>query len=289
MTSADIRSVDLVWDLQRERTTIGGALVLRQEGEMLARLHKCSALTVHLRVTESGRDLANRIGHIVFASSTYPFHLVEAVNYAIGWPSALERANDNFSYFAFSRIVSLYEQTGLKPRLCWSERAQSMALQARRQFAGHVYCVHLRSVPPFAPEESNADGEAWDEFFQMHASPNKCDFLLIGDDPLPNGLELRPGVTRIRSQHNHGLDLDVQLALISLADGFLGMASGLSTAANFSDTPHVIFKHPAHHSTEMEIELGTALSFPFASEKQQLWRKETSTALLEEAFHLISA
>jgi len=288
MSSDTMNSVDLVWDLTLERMTIGGLLVLRQEGEMLAKLHKRSVLTVHLIVPKSDRQAAEHMAQTVFNSSVYPYQIVEEIEYNSGWPSSSVRAQPDFSYFTFSRIIALHAQMGVKPRLLWAQSQQTKALQARRQFAGRLYCVHLRSMPPFAPEESNADGKAWNDFFKRHASPDECDFMLIGNDPLPNGLNLRPGVTRMVSQHVMGLDLAEQLALIGVCDGFLGMASGLCTAANFSDTPHVIFKHPAHHSSEMARELGTAQSFPFAGERQQLWRSKASTALLEEAFLLIT-
>jgi len=54
MKSESIDAVDLVCDLTRERLTIGGALVLRQEGQMLARLQGRSALTLHLISSVSG-------------------------------------------------------------------------------------------------------------------------------------------------------------------------------------------------------------------------------------------
>ncbi|MFZ4482159.1 MAG: hypothetical protein ACOYNZ_19955 [Rhodoferax sp.] len=288
MKPESVDVVDLVWDLARERLTIGGALVLRQEGEMLARLQGHSALTLHLIGPQSGRQAAERMARSIFGASIYPYHQVDATDSAFGSPSAAVRAEPDFSYFSFSRITALYAQTGLKPRLQWSQLQQATSLQARRHFAGRLYCVHLRSVAPFVPEESNADGLLWNAFFQRRAAVGQCDFLLIGDDPLPAGLDLRPGVTRAASSAL-GLDLAGQLALIGVSDGFLGMASGLCTAANFSETPHVIFKHPAHHAAEMMRELGTAHAFAFADERQQLWRREAGVAALDEAFHLISS
>jgi len=287
MKSETVDAVDLVWDLTRERLTIGGALVLRQEGEMLARLQGSSALTVHLIGPESGRQAAERMAQTIFGSSEYPYRLVSATEGAEGWPPAAVRAEPVFSYFAFSRTIALHAQTGLKPRLQWREPQRASALQARRHFPGRLYCVHLRSVAPFAPEESNADGPAWNAFFQRRAVAGQCDFLLIGDDPLPSGLELRPGLTRA-SGRELNLTLATQLALIGICDGFLGMASGLCTAANFSDTPHVIFKHPAHHAAEMARELGTDNAYPFAGKRQQLWRAEAIDAVLNQAFRLLS-
>jgi len=287
MKSETFNAVDLVWDLTRERLTIGGALVLRQEGEMLARLQGRSALTLHLIGPQSSRQAAERMAQTIFGTSLYPYHTVYAADGAAGWPHAAVRAEPDFSYFAFSRTIALHARTGLKPRLQWHQSQQALAQQARQHFAGRLYCVHLRSVAPFAPEESNAVGPAWNAFFERRAAAGQCDFLLIGDDPPPAELDLRPGVTRAGGQLD--LDLATQLALIGVSDGFLGMASGLCTAANFSETPHVIFKHPAHHAAEMARELGTAQAFTFAGERQQLWRREAGAAVLDEAFHLISS
>jgi hypothetical protein len=288
MNCATVDAVDLVWDLTRERLTIGGALVLRQEGEFLARLQDRSALAVHLISQETDRPAAERMAQIIFGTSILAFHLHHSKEGADGWPSAAARSRSDFSYFAFSRIITMHAQTGLRPSLRWSYFQQALALQARRHFPGRLYCVHLRSVAPFAAEESNSDGPEWNAFFRKHADAGRCDFLLIGHDPLPAGLDLRPGVT-LAAGSPLGLDLATQLALIGVSDGFLGMASGLCTAANFSDKPHVIFKHPAHHAAEMARDLGASNSFSFAGDRQQLWRRGASALALDEALHLISS
>jgi len=288
MKSETAGDVCLVWDLNRERLTIGGALVLRQEGEMIAQHQGRTGLAVSLIGPESTRKAAERLANVVFGSSTYSYELMSATERADTWPTAKIRGEDDFSYFSFSRVNALHMKTGLKPRLQWRKSLLASASQVRRYFSGRLYCVHLKSVAPFDPEESNAEGPAWSEFFRRHAAEGECNFLLIGDDPLPLGLELRPGVTRAKSTPI-GQDLAVQLAMIGVSNGFLGMASGLCTAANFSDTPHVIFKHPVHHPDEMSRELGTGRIFPFAGERQQLWRCEANTAALSQAFNLISS
>jgi len=288
MKSETADYVHLVWDLNRERLTIGGALVLRQEGEMIAQQQGSKGLAVSLVGPESTRKAAKRLAHVIFGSSTYSYQLMSATERANTWPTAKVRGEDDFSYFSFSRVNALHLKTGLKPRLQWRESLLASASQVRRCFSGRFYCVHLKSVAPFDPEESNAAGPAWSAFFRQHAAEGKCNFLLIGDDPLPLGLELRPGVIRAKSTPL-GQDLALQLAMIGVSDGFLGMASGLCTVANFSDTPHVIFKHSVHHPVEMSRELGSGRIFPFAGDRQQLWRCEANTAELSQAFHLISS
>ncbi len=281
-----IETVDLAWDLTHERPTIGGALVLRQEGELLARVSGASAITLHLICRESERNAAEKLAKIVFDSSSFPFHLKhEQSSVKEYWPSASVRAEHDFSYFSFTRLLSLYQENGRAPRLSWNLHHLHLARQKRAMVAGKLICVHLRSVAPFSPEESNADGPTWSAFFEKHARPSSLTFLLLGDDPLPADSHLPAGVLRAI---DHDIDLATQLALVGCADGFLGMASGLCTAANLSDTPHVIFKHPKHHVPAMARELGSADRFPFAGPRQLLWRREVDATTLEKALIEIS-
>lgn len=143
-----VAAVDLVWNPTRERLTIGGALVLRQEDEFLARLQDRSALTVHLISQETDRPASKRMAQIIFGTSILAFHRLHSKEGADGWPSAAVRSRSDFSYFAFSRIVDLHAQTGLRPSLRWSDSQEASALQARRHFPGRLHRVHLRSVAP---------------------------------------------------------------------------------------------------------------------------------------------
>ena len=277
-------TVDLVWDLTREPLTIGGALVLRQEGEILAQLNNQVGIMLHVICQESDRIAVEELAGKVFGSSILPFQLIYSSTDVEGWPAFLVRSHPDFSYFSFTRLITLHEESGITPKLGWSAHQEALAKRARVRFSGRLICVHLRSVTPFTLEESNADGPTWQAFFDKHAAEGVCDFLLIGDDVLPAGLTLGRGMTRAVDL---GIELATQLALTSIADGFMGMASGLCTAANLSEVPHVIFKHPAHHSAAMAIELGSLVSFPFANQRQQLWRREADSASLDEALDLI--
>ncbi len=279
-------AVELIWDLTRERLTFGGALVLRQEGEILAEIKGQTVVTLHLICQESDRVAAEGLADKVFGASIFLFRLIYSSIAVAGWPQLSLRLRPDFSYFSFTRLIALHKENGIKPRLRWSKHQKTLAQQARACFPGRLICVHLRSVTPFTSEESNADGPTWQTFFDKHAVPAVRDFLLTGDDSLPAGLTLPPGVTRAVDL---GLELTTQLALIGSANGFLGMASGLCTAAILSETPHAIFKHPAHHADAMACELGSADHFPFASPRQQLWRREVDAAALDEAFNLISS
>jgi hypothetical protein len=285
MPCSSVITVELVWDLTLERLTLGGGLVLRQEGELLCQLNNATSVDLHLICDELEYPAAERLSKLVFGASGCLFRLVRSAAASPNcWPPVSQRESPEFSYFGFSRLSALYKQHGLVPRLRWSAHYTELARLVRSRFLGRLICIHLRSVAPFSAEESNADGATWDAFFALHARPGAIDFILLGQDPLPTGLILRPGLNRAAEM---GLDLATQMSLVSEADGFLGMASGLCTAANLSATPHVIFKHPAHHAKEMVRELGDHESFPFALPRQQLWRCVVDDRVLSDALSLI--
>jgi hypothetical protein len=268
--------VHLRWDPAIERPTLGGLLVLRQEAEILAQIEGCREVWVH--ISENSPLVEKIFGH-----SKLSFHLTTEPAPANSWPVQSDPLAP-FSYFSFSRLLELWQTFAVKPRLAWSDAATQKARTCRRQFSGKLICVHLRNLPPFGIEESNADGASWMEFFRKYSRPGSMQFVLLGDDSLPTGMQLTTGVTRAVDQN---VDLSTQLALIAQADAFLGMASGICTAANFSDTPHVIFKHPAHHQQQMIKELGDKNRFPFAASNQQLWRRLATVEALSEAMELI--
>jgi hypothetical protein len=246
-------------------------------------LGNLSIVTVHLAGAEAASDSVKRLGDAVFGSSPIDFHLTHEAPSVELWPPSPDRTRSDFSYFSFSRLIRLYEEHGLAPRLQWDERFRQQARTIRHRFPGRLVCVHLRYVLPFDAEQSNADGAVWGAFLTEKARAGTT-FLLLGDDPLPPGVTLGPGVSRAADL---SIDLATQLALIAQADGFLGTASGLCTAANLSDVPHVIFKHPSHHTAEMAQELGARDSFVFAGPAQRLWRKTVTAERLAEALELI--
>ena len=277
-------TIDLIWDITREPLTIGGALVLRQEGEILARINNKVGIKLHVICRDSDQVVVEGAAEKVFGSSILPFQLVYSSTDVKGWPALSVRSHPDFSYFSFKRLIALHQKSGIEPKLSWSAHQEALAKRARVRFLGRLICVHLRHVPPFTLEDSNADGPTWQVFFDKYAEAGVCDFLLIGDDALPAGLTLGRGVNRALDLE---IDLATQLALTTISDGFMGMASGLCTAANLSEVPHVIFKHPAHHSAAMAIELGSSVNFPFAKRTQQLWRREVDSVSLDAALDLI--
>jgi hypothetical protein len=264
--------VQLIWDLGLESPTLGGALVLRQEGEILAQLMRVNCILV--RVT--GTDISNctfikKLVNVVFLSSAFHFEVEFcSVTDARDWPLLEDRNNPCFSYFSFSRVVSLSNKHHLLPKLAWNGSVLNEAKKYRSDFGERLVCVHLRNVYPYSILESMADGGIWQQFLDAtHCADPACKFLLLGDDDLPENIRLSDSVIRAKDSH---IDLSVQLALIGISDLFLGMASGICSAANLSSVPYFIYKHPSHHSAEMARELGGSDAFPFSHKLQKVRR-----------------
>ena len=123
-------TVDLVWDLTREPLTIGGALVLRQEGEILAQLNNQVGIKLHVICQESDRVAVEGLAGKVFGSSILPFQLIYSSTGVEGWPALLVRSHPDFSYFSFTRLIALHEESGIKPKLGWSAHQEALAKRA---------------------------------------------------------------------------------------------------------------------------------------------------------------
>lgn len=120
-----------------------------------------------------------------------------------------------------------------------------------------LICLHMKRVAPFDVKKSNANLIEWNLFLMNNSG---IDFIIIDDDPLPREFSY---VDNVFHASDIGMELSVQLALVGNSDGFIAMASGICNAANFSDIPHVLFKHPEHHVADMRSELGDWESFIF--------------------------
>ncbi len=277
-----------VWDLSEHPASLGGALTLRAEAELLARVlgvSRDARLSMRLCEADNSESAGSMLLRRVFLASAYHFEVEpESVLPLDGtWPDAMRRGESDFSYYGYDRVTALHAEYGFKPRLQWSSDVQGSARRVRQFFGDRLYCVHLRNTGG-GVVESNADFEAWQRFFRAQARPGLREFLLLGDDPL--GADWAP-VNGVYRAADLGIDLITQLALVDQCDGYLGMASGVGCAANFSDVPHVLFKHPGHHADAMRRELGGADRYPFFNTKQALWRREADFTALQEGFSFI--
>ncbi len=142
----------------------------------------------------------------------------------------------------------------------------------------------MKNVAPYNTVDNNANLTQWLAFFKRHAVEGESNFILIGNDKITSDITQIP---RVIAANKENISLFSQLAMISLANGFLGMASGLCQGAILSNTPFVIFKNPNHHPDIMKNELDSSKGFSFCYSNQQIWRKIDTIDNIEKAFRVI--
>jgi hypothetical protein len=270
--------VEVFWDLTRERLTLGGALVLRQEGEILATVVRTQEIDVRVKGDLDAPQF-KRLIREVFGMSTFKFRFSELKGHRPVWPP--ESAEGSLSYYSFERVLGLFHRFGLPPILNWDPSVVS-AMDSLVSGLGRVVSVHLKNVRPGFSEESNFSVSVWRQFFEETADNEDLKFVVIGEDELPGAITKMPNVILGTSLD---LTLGQQLALTGRCIGFMGTASGVCTAANFSRIPYVIFKHPSHHTEEMKNELGGSDRFDFALHGQLMRRVVPTTATLIESLN----
>lgn len=272
-----------LWDSSRERFSLGGLLLYRQELEQLAESFAADDLILHITGTANWTKTP-LLDHVF--RSKYRVEISTSSPPAKVWPPSSLMEHHLFSYQFFDRIAGIFHQTGNKPKLQWAAKTVDETNPVRLRFPGALYAIHLKNVPGQTLFDSNADMDAWHSFFSTHAKPGHTDFILLGTDAVSSSILDLPGVHSAAAME---LALSVQLALVPLCNGFLGMASGVSPAAILSDTPYVLFKHPKHHVEEMQRELGTTDHFCFAHSRQKVWRLADSADNLGSAFATLLA
>lgn len=275
-----------LWDLTRETPTLGGALTLRQELELLSDEVSADNVRLSVNAAEAQLRFAEFMIQQIFGSSRTAFDVVLEDPVDLFWPAKEDLASGDFSYFGLSRLISLCGRLGKAPVLRWNDSVSSAANGFRSRFSERLIAIHLRFVPPFSEVESCANGVAWGKFLTQFGARQNITFVLLGDDELPPGVNLGAGVVRALDLE---LPLAVQLALVGQCDGFIGMASGICNAAVFSPVPYVIFKHPEHHVAEMRRELGVRDRLPFAADDQMLLRREANYTSLTQALGIVLA
>lgn len=279
--------IKAIWDRSCESVTLGGLLILRQEMEQLAKLCEANRMTFFIvgeqnaHTKKSDLSLARSI-----LKSKYPITIeVQERPSDPVWPLTDEMGEPFFSYQSFGRVVRLTRLIGEPPTLNWDSSNKNEALKLRNCFPGKLYTLHLKQTGQGNLSDSNANMNSWHRFLKEQTTNRRCAFLILGDEEIPEDILKLPGVHKATAMQ---IPLATQLCLVSLSDGFLGMASGFCQAAILSKTPYVIFKHPQHHPEEMKRELGNLDAFPFASPLQKIWRLEDRVENIAKAFQVVT-
>ena len=256
------------WDFELENLTLGGALTLRCELEMLASY--CKLQNIHINyINHKFQSSSEELLQMVLGSSEFTFNISNYEATESVYPKALMNYLGDLSYFSSSRLTALSSYVHKKPLLNWKSSAE-INLQIQDLFDISTFAViHLKNLGTF--ETSRANMAIWVPLISEIAKATSLPLLLIGDDDYPSELLSINGVIHLKSFF---VPLMSQLAITSKAKFFIGSASGVASSAIYSDTPYLIFKDPRHHQTEMSRELGSSNHFPWAGRNQLILREE---------------
>jgi hypothetical protein len=265
--------------MTKERPTLGGAIILRKESELLAKAKKIFKINLIINRHKYSKENFEKYFKEVFSSSKYNFQISYDFSKKIYWPKIKKNSDGKLSYITFLRLNKLVKKYKIRPILEWDKETLIKAKKIRKKFPKKLIAVHLKNVFPYKKKESNANGKIWDKFFKYNLKNKKFNFLLIGNDEISSQISLNKNIFLAKK---FNIPIKVQLCLVSMCDAFLGMASGPSVAANFTNIPYYIFKHPAHDKSEMKKEIGNSNKLKFAKKNQILLRKMPSLTILKK-------
>lgn len=267
-----------LWSVEKKIFSLGNFLVFRKELELIAKFHKKKKVTIHFISEKLEFSFPQYINDAFSSEIEFEFTKKKLDEKEYNWPQKQEFFS-NETNFTLQKINSLCKNSSLPPFLLWPNEIIQSAKKILKECGGKKLIVcHLKNVNHHR-EESNAHAQSWRLFFEQ---TRYCSFILLGSDVVPFGTR---GLPHLYLAQKEGVPLAVQLALCGLAQGFIGMASGVSTAAIFSPSPYVIFKHPLHHPEEMDREIGEKDHFDFANSKQKLLRQVDSIENICSAFN----
>jgi hypothetical protein len=197
------------------------------------------------------------------------------------WPAGITDVDAAQQYPSTGYSQQHFLTHGQTIKIAFTATVTNKAMKFIRDLpASSVVTVHLKNTGD-NPEISDANVEAWSSFFRGYEADTSISFVLIGSDPIVNLFRKRVNIELIAE---HQFSLSEQLAVIQESNLFLGMASGPSMAAIFSEVPYAIFKNPEHDRSQMEIELGSSDTLAFAGQNQKILRQLDSTENISGAF-----
>jgi hypothetical protein len=277
---------DFTWNSVVEPPTLGGLLTVIAEAEMVTSMIKAPMYRLQVISEKFPSPIIEKFTNEVI-SRIRGCQMAEARDKPVlTWFDTHLPELTKSSHYDYAVLHKLIESGGKAPRLTWSSQTFDRVVELRSCLPAKTIAFHLKRVAPFDPEDSNAEMAVWSEAIERISRDDGIAILLVGDDQVTQ--KITP-IHRVFPVKEFNLDLGEQLALIGLCTGYLGMASGLASAAIFSDLPYTIYKHPKHHSTQMDHDLGEGEHLLFAHEEQRIVRRLPSVdELVESAYQIVS-
>ena len=256
--------IQLHWNLSKENITLGGALTLRAECELISKISGQEVFRVFVTSGTNSLEKIERLFLIVFGSSRLKFELGSRIKSIAVYPDDFVTKSINLETYSTERLANLHRASFILPSLVWKQEI----LEKIEIFFGRInnernILITLKNVNgDFSDGKANLD--SWYSAMQILNNELDLNFLIIGEDNLKGELPSEDYIIRMEDLK---IDLQVQLAMISLGPLFIGTASGTATPAILGGHPYTIYKHPRHHTESMERELVDG-KFPFALDSQ---------------------
>jgi|GEM_PF-1755138 len=306
--ASKVNRIVLIWDEKRHPIILGGFFFLLQEGWLFQKKYQAEAVDLFI-VGPFAKSLMSRIGPVQYykkpgetdnvllrtllsieqVKGIYLSEKIEDVSLFLShnkteniliWPS-LDR-NEPTDYCIGTGLVcsDFFRQGYSLSPLSFDRFTRNTAQDILKKIPSDkvILSVHLKNNPDLIGQ-SNARLDVWAEF--MAAYKHEAIFLLLGNDAINPQISKLPHVYRAEDL---GSDLATDFCLITMSNGFLGMASGLCQGAIFSHVPYAIFKNPDHHAEEMKQDLGDDDKFPFAHENQRIFRTFETVEKLQHVY-----
>ena len=266
--------ITLHWNLSRERITLGGALMLRAECEIVSKLNGQRIFNTLITPGTNSTQAVDSIFDTVFNSSTLVFNIIETADEKFLYPDSYLTFDRYLFSYSTERIASLVETCKVAPKLTWSKEIYSEVDKILATLHQEFICMSFKNSG-LSIMKGDAEIAIWQEVVRTVSIELGKSVVIVGNDPITEDFSQNPCV---RFLGREGASLATQLALSERARLYVGMASGMASSVTFSDTPYLLYKHPEYHAELMNRELREFDSLPWANYQQKLIRKIPNTS-----------
>lgn len=271
------QTIFAVWDLEIAGTSMGAFLIFQEELLMYRDIWDVQDIELFFYLGETNVSLS----YLASLAQLNPFltavHFIRdkkdvahrlPVGEIFQWPSC--KLDNNCSYFGSTlHIQKLWEKT---QKIFSLQSPNSLNILAEKWLKTHVpeghYPVSIHLKNNDVDSQSNANQEEWLKLFKENKNlPLK--FILMGNEPYDERFSDCSNCVITQSE---GGSLEIEFALIQLSLFFMGMSSGPCNIAILSELPYLVWKHPDHHSREMDKELDENGQLVFSNQNQKFIR-----------------
>ena len=167
--------------------------------------------------------------------------------------------------YSFQNINNFYSLTKIRPRIDYKKK---IILKINRYLLKNnirkFITIHLKHDPK--NNIAHANYRNWAKALKKFKFQNNLLIFFVGNNSAFRYLNLNNDQYIFCEKI---FSISEQMYLVNKSKYFIGMASGFCCAANFSDVPHIIIKHPEHHKDIIKNEL-VDNKIPFSKKNQKI-------------------